>query len=116
MNWRDSIWVFRLGPQWAFPKRSAQCLVPYSENKGYASNPRRFYYQSLTLRSYLRGAEVYLNHISKTQRKMDVMGLDAKLSQKCSEHLKIEKENNERYRENGPRRRTIKHRVSANEF
>ncbi len=47
---------------------------------------------------------------------MDVMGLDAKLSQKCSEHLKIEKENNERYRENGPRRRTIKHRVSANEF
>ncbi len=42
MNWRDSIWVFRLGPQWAFPKRSAQCLVPYSENKGYASNPRRF--------------------------------------------------------------------------
>ncbi len=42
MNWRDSIWVFRLGPQWAFPKRSAQCLGPYSENKGYASNPRRF--------------------------------------------------------------------------
>ncbi len=28
--------------QWAFPKRSTQCLVPYSENKGYASNPRRF--------------------------------------------------------------------------
>ncbi len=27
----------------AFPKRSTQCLVPYSENKGYASNPRRFY-------------------------------------------------------------------------
>ncbi len=44
MNWRDSIWVFRLGPQWAFPKRSAQCLVPYSENKGYASNPRRFFH------------------------------------------------------------------------
>ncbi len=29
MNWRDSIWVFRLGPQWAFPKRSAQCWVTY---------------------------------------------------------------------------------------
>ncbi len=29
--------------QWAFPMRNAtQRLVPYSENKGYASNPRRF--------------------------------------------------------------------------
>ncbi len=28
---------------------------------------------------------------------MDAMGLDAKLSQKCSEYLKMEKENNERY-------------------
>ncbi len=25
-----------------FPKRSTQCRVTYSENKGYASNPRRF--------------------------------------------------------------------------
>ncbi len=33
----------RLGHAEAFPKRQAtQCLVPYSENKGYASNPRRF--------------------------------------------------------------------------
>ncbi len=32
----------RLGHAEAFPKRSTQCLVPYSENKGYASNPRRF--------------------------------------------------------------------------
>ncbi len=31
-----------LGHAEAFPKRSTQCLVPYSENKGYASNPRRF--------------------------------------------------------------------------
>ncbi len=30
-----------LGHAEAFPKRSTQCLVPYSENKGYASNPRR---------------------------------------------------------------------------
>ncbi len=37
------LYGFRLGPQWAFPKRKAtQRLVPYSENKGYASNPRRF--------------------------------------------------------------------------
>ncbi len=27
--------------QWVFPKRPTQCLVPYSENKGYARNPRR---------------------------------------------------------------------------
>ncbi len=34
----------RLGHAEAFPKRQAtQCLVPYSENKGYASNPRRFF-------------------------------------------------------------------------
>ncbi len=34
----------RLGHAEAFPKRAkaTQCLVPYSENKGYASNPRRF--------------------------------------------------------------------------
>ncbi len=43
MNWRDSIWVSDSVTQWAFPMRKAtQCLVPYSENKGYASNPRRF--------------------------------------------------------------------------
>ncbi len=40
MNWRDSIWVQDSGT----PKRSTQCLVPYSENMGYASNPRRFRY------------------------------------------------------------------------
>ncbi len=28
--------------QEAFPTRKPQRLVPYSENKGYASNPRRF--------------------------------------------------------------------------
>ncbi len=33
MNWRDSIWVFRLGPQWAFPKRSAQCWVTYEREQ-----------------------------------------------------------------------------------
>ncbi len=35
----------RLGHAEAFPKRAeaTQCLVPYSENKGYASNPRRFH-------------------------------------------------------------------------
>ncbi len=43
MNWRDSI-----GFQTSSRKRrsqsvkSMQRLVPYSENKGYASNPRRF--------------------------------------------------------------------------
>ncbi len=42
MNWRDSIWVQTSVSQWAFPMRSMQRLVPYSENKGYASNPRRF--------------------------------------------------------------------------
>ncbi len=42
MNWRDSIWVQTLVTQGAFPMRSTQHLVPYSENKGYASNPRRF--------------------------------------------------------------------------
>ncbi len=43
MNWRDSIWVQTSVTQWAFPMRSTQRLVPYSENKGYASNPRRFF-------------------------------------------------------------------------
>ncbi len=33
-----------LGHAEAFPKRSTQCIVRYSENKGYASNPRRFLY------------------------------------------------------------------------
>ncbi len=42
MNWRDSIWVQTSVTQWAFTMRSTQRLVPYSENKGYASNPRRF--------------------------------------------------------------------------
>ncbi len=43
MNWRDSIWVQTSVSQWAFPKREVtQRLVPYSENKGYVSNLRRF--------------------------------------------------------------------------
>ncbi len=44
MNWRDSIRVQTSVTQEAFPKREklTQRLVPYSENKGYASNPRRF--------------------------------------------------------------------------
>ncbi len=42
MNWRDSIWVQTSVAQWAFPMRSTQRLVPYSENKGYVSNPRHF--------------------------------------------------------------------------
>ncbi len=46
MNWRDSIWA----QTWSRGRRSrsvsTQCLVPYSENKGYASNPRRFTLQS----------------------------------------------------------------------
>ncbi len=44
MNWRDSIWVqdsvTRRRSQSVL--KATQCLVPYSENKGYASNPRRF--------------------------------------------------------------------------
>lgn len=47
---------------------------------------------------------------------MDVLGRDSKLSQKCSEYLKMEKETMRDIRENGPQRRTIRHRVSANEF
>ncbi len=42
MNWHDSIWVRTSVTQEAFPKRKPQRLVSYSENKGYASNPRRF--------------------------------------------------------------------------
>ncbi len=42
MNWRDSIEASDIGHAGAFPMRSTQRLVPYSENKGYASNPRRF--------------------------------------------------------------------------
>ncbi len=45
MNWRDSIRASdNRHIQGRFPKREklTQRLVPYSENKGYASNPRRF--------------------------------------------------------------------------
>ncbi len=46
MNWRDSIWVQTSVSQWAFPKREVtQRLVPYSENKVYVSNPRRFVFE-----------------------------------------------------------------------
>ncbi len=44
MNWRDSIWAqtrSRGRGSWCV-KLATQRLVPYSENKGYASNPRRF--------------------------------------------------------------------------
>ncbi len=43
MNWRDSIWVqtqSRSGRSRCV--KATQRLVPYSENKGYASNPRCF--------------------------------------------------------------------------
>ncbi len=43
MNWRDSIWVqtrSRSGRSRCI--KATQRLVPYSENKGYASNPRHF--------------------------------------------------------------------------
>ncbi len=49
MNWRDSIWVQTSVMQWAFPMRSTQRLVPYSENKGYASNPRCSFDMSINL-------------------------------------------------------------------
>ncbi len=42
INWRDSIEASDIGHAGVFPMRSTQRLVPYSENKGYASNPRRF--------------------------------------------------------------------------
>ncbi len=44
MNWRDSMGFQTSVTQEAFPKREklTQRLLPYSENKGYASNPRRF--------------------------------------------------------------------------
>ncbi len=40
-------------PQWAFPKseKLTQRLVPYSENKGYASNPRRFVLLKMLLKN-----------------------------------------------------------------
>ncbi len=42
MNWRDSIWVQTRSRSGRSRSVSTQCLVPYSENKGYASNPRCF--------------------------------------------------------------------------
>ncbi len=43
MNWRDSIWVqTRSRSRRSRCIKATQRLVPYSENKGYASNPRRF--------------------------------------------------------------------------
>ncbi len=44
MNWRDSIWAQTRsrGRRSRCVKLATQRLVPYSENKGYASNPRRF--------------------------------------------------------------------------
>ncbi len=44
INWRDSIGLQTIGTPRGVPKarRLTQRLVPYSENKGYASNPRRF--------------------------------------------------------------------------
>ncbi len=45
MNWRDSIWAQTRsrGRRSRCVKLATQRLVPYSENKGYASNPRRFF-------------------------------------------------------------------------
>ncbi len=53
MNWRDSIWAQTRsrGRRSRCVKLATQPLVPYSENKGYASNPRRFL---LFQRSYNR--------------------------------------------------------------
>ncbi len=44
MNWRDFIWAQTRshGRRFRCVKLATQRLVPYSENKGYASNPRRF--------------------------------------------------------------------------
>ncbi len=43
MNWRDSIGASDIGHAGGVPKAwSTQRLIPYSENKGYASKPRRF--------------------------------------------------------------------------
>ncbi len=43
MNWRDSIWVqTRSRSRRSRCVKAMQRLVPYSENKGYASNLRRF--------------------------------------------------------------------------
>ncbi len=44
MNWRDSIWAQTRsrGRRSRCVKLATQRLIPYSENKGYASNPRRF--------------------------------------------------------------------------
>ncbi len=43
MNWRDSIWVQdSVTRRRSRSVKATQRLVPYSENKGYASNPRRF--------------------------------------------------------------------------
>ncbi len=44
MNWRDSIWVQdSVTRRRSRSVKATQRLVPYSENKGYASNPRRFH-------------------------------------------------------------------------
>ncbi len=44
MNWRDSIGASDIGHAGGVPEaeKLTQRLVPYSVNKGYASNPRRF--------------------------------------------------------------------------
>ncbi len=56
-----------LGHAEAFPKRAkaTQCLVPYSENKGYASNPRRFH-------SHLRHISNYSHKKKKKKKKNDL--------------------------------------------
>ncbi len=50
MNWRDSIWAQTRsrGRRSRCVKLATQRLVPYSENKGYASNPRRFRFKRIT--------------------------------------------------------------------
>ncbi len=61
MNWRDSIWVQTSVTQWAFPMRSTQHLIPYSENKGYMSNPSKFAYGAgIEERIYIRFAKTHL--------------------------------------------------------
>ncbi len=69
MNWRDSIWVqTRSRGRRSQSVQATQCLVPYLENKGYASNPRRFCFffglsQNVFIFYYLNLKTALLLHI-----------------------------------------------------
>ncbi len=61
MNWRDSIWVQTRSRSGRSRSVSTQCLVPYSENKGYANNPRRFLPKCVNISSVWKGQTVLVS-------------------------------------------------------